>query len=75
MLREASRLFAPLGNPFVTAANQAGCVLDEYFSAVEFYNKDAFSQRIPVRGKPCRRCENRWGRDLDEANHALYGEP
>ena len=38
VLRQASVVFAPLGNAFVMAANQAGMRLDEYFLAVERYN-------------------------------------
>lgn len=39
MLRDASRLFAPLGNSMVMALNQTGLLLDHYFEAVLAYNK------------------------------------
>ena len=38
MLREASRLFAPLGNDFVFAINELAMRLEQYFEAVEAYN-------------------------------------
>jgi len=40
MLREASRLFAPLGNDFVFGANEVAMRLEEYFEAVQAYNND-----------------------------------
>jgi hypothetical protein len=49
VLRQASAVFAPLGNTFVMAANQAGMRLDEYFLAVERYNKP-FRQEVERRG-------------------------
>jgi len=39
VLREASRLFAVLGNSFLMAVNQAGRNLDRCFAAVEAYNE------------------------------------
>jgi hypothetical protein len=49
VLRQASAVFAPLGNAFVMAANQAGMRLDEYFLAVERYNKP-FRQEVKRHG-------------------------
>src|SRR5207247_2414035 len=37
MLREAARLFAPLGPPFVFAATETVMALEQYFVAVEAY--------------------------------------
>ena len=39
MLREASRLFASLGSAAVYAASETAMALEEYFMAVEAYNK------------------------------------
>jgi hypothetical protein len=41
VLRQASTVYAPLGNSMLIAANQAGLRLDEYFSEVESYNISA----------------------------------
>ena len=38
VLREASRVFAPLGNAFIFAANEVAMRLDQYFEAVNDYN-------------------------------------
>jgi len=39
MLREAARLFAPLGNAFVLAATETAYALERYFVDVEAYNQ------------------------------------
>src|SRR5437867_2215105 len=38
VLREASRVFAPLGNDFVFSSNEIAMRLDQYFMEVEAYN-------------------------------------
>ncbi len=40
LLREASRLFAPLGNDVVFAATGAAMYVERYFEAVKAYNDD-----------------------------------
>lgn len=50
-LRQASALFAPLGNEVVMAVNAAGMQLDEYYEAVEGYNKSFVSRPIERREK------------------------
>ena len=50
MLREAARLFSPLGNAFVFAVTETAYAVEEYFVAVAIYN-----------GKPSGRDgANRW---------------
>jgi hypothetical protein len=71
MLREASRLFAPLGNAFVVAANQAAMRLDEYFSAVSWYNQDVRGREGAARLEVAQQFRERVGRDLDQANRAI----
>lgn len=39
VLRQASAVYAPLGNSVLIAVNQAGMRLDDYFSAVKSYNE------------------------------------
>src|SRR5207253_9189682 len=69
MLREAARLFAPLGNDLIFAATEIAMDLDQYFSAVLAYN-----QRCP-RGRDCaerlmtvQEFREQVGRNLDRAN-------
>lgn len=72
MLREASRLFAPLGPAFLMAANQAAMRLDDYFSAVATYTDvqttGAGSQQLLDTVQSLRR---QIGGDLDLANRAI----
>ena len=80
VLRQASAVFAPLGNAFVMAANQAGMRLDEYFLAVERYNKP-FRQEVRRRGDASVDNQAEYntvqsfrgivGGDLDLANHQI----
>jgi len=83
VLRQASAVFAPLGNAFVMAANQAGMRLDEYFLAVERYNKP-FRQEVGRRGdvsvdnqadyNTAQSFRGIVGGDLDLANHQIPAE-
>ena len=72
MLREASRLFAPLGPTFLVAANVAAMRLDHYFSAVEVYNgthttREAMLQLLET----VQSLRQQVGGDLDQANRAI----
>lgn len=83
VLRQASAVFAPLGNAFMMAANQAGMRLDEYFLAVERYNKP-FRQQVRRDGDISLDDQNEYntvqsvrgivGGDLDLANHQIPAE-
>jgi hypothetical protein len=80
VLRQASPVFAPLGNAFVMAANQAGMRLDEYFLAVERYNKP-FRQMVKRGGDVSANNQADYntvqsfrgiiGGDVDLANHQI----
>jgi hypothetical protein len=80
VLRQASAVFAPLGNEFVMAANHAAMRLDEYFLAVERYNKP-FRKEDRRRGDPSAEDQANYktvqslrrqvGGDLDRANQAI----
>lgn len=78
MLREASRLFAPLGNSALMAVNIVGLRLDEYFSAVQSYNssiaegEDESEQR--ERYDSVQSFRAIIGTDLDQANRAIPAE-
>ena len=71
MLREASRLFAPLGPQFLIAANQAAMRLDEYFLAVQAYNENRSSRADRSRYDTVQSLRGRVGGDLDQANSAI----
>src|SRR5436309_2245195 len=83
VLRQASAVFAPLGNAFVMAVNQAGMRLDEYFLAVERYNRP-FRQQARRDGdvsadnqadyNSVQSCRGIIGGDLDLANHQIPAE-
>jgi len=83
VLRQASAVFAPLGNTFVMAANQAGMRLDEYFLAVERYNKP-FRQEVKRQGDASLENQSEYntvqsfrgivGGDLDLANGQIPAE-
>jgi hypothetical protein len=83
VLRHASAVFAPLGNGFVMAANQAGMRLDDYFIAVERYNKP-FRQMAKRDGDLSGEDQEDYnmvqsvrgivGGDLDLANHQIPAE-
>lgn len=71
MLREASRLFAPLGPAFLVATNQAAMRLDDYFLAVEAYNENRSSRADPGRYETVQSLRTQVGGDLDLANSAI----
>jgi len=71
MLRDASRLFAPLGNQVVLAANQAAMRLDEYFSAVIVYNNNPRGRDGADRLVSVQALREQVGRDLDQANRVI----
>lgn len=71
MLREASRLFAPLGAAFLFAVNQAAMRLDDYFSAVEAYNRVHRSREGADRLQTVQSLRAQVGGDLDLANRAI----
>ena len=83
VLRQASAVFAPLGNTFVMAANQAGMRLDEYFLAVERYNKP-FRQEVKRQGDASLENQSEYntvqsfrgivGGDMDLANSQIPAE-
>lgn len=83
VLRQASAVFAPLGNAFVMAVNQAGMRLDEYFLAVERYNRP-FRQQARRDGDvsvdnqadytSVQSIRGIIGGDLDLANHQIPPE-
>lgn len=70
-LREASRLFAPLGNAFVIAANQTAMRLDDYFTAVNAYNSDVRGREGAAKLEYVQHLREQVGRDLDQANQAI----
>jgi len=82
VLRQASVVFAPLGNAFVMAANQAGMRLDEYFLAVERYNapfrqhvrRDDFSAENQEAYNTVQSFRAIVGADLDLANSQIPAE-
>jgi len=67
MLREAGRLFAPLGNDFLRAATQVAHRVEEYFSAVEAYNSDVSGGRTG-RWQTVQTMRTQVGGDLDLAD-------
>jgi len=71
MLREASRVFAPLGTRFVSATNLAGKHLDEYFSAVLAYNQAPRGRDGAARLETVQSLRERVGEDLHWANDAI----
>ena len=74
MLREASRLFAPLGNAFVLAANVIGQRLDEYFSAVDAFNNQGLSRRDGELWQSVQTMREVLGQDLDNANREIRSD-
>jgi len=72
MLREASRLFAPLGPAFLEAANVAGMRLDDYFSAVDVYNSRHTTREATLQlWETVQSFRQQVGGDLDQANQAI----
>jgi len=74
MLREASRLFAPLGREFIFEANGVALRLDDYFSAVEAYNADPRDREGAARWQTVQHLREQVGRDLDRANSLISPE-
>ncbi len=75
LLREASRLFAPLGNSFVMAVNTVAMRLDEYFSAVLRYNSHVGTTREAAQLLvDVEHFREALGRDLDQANRLIPTE-
>ncbi len=68
MLREASRLFAPLGNDVVRAIAQAAMRLDEYFLAAEAYDGDPRGRDGAARWQTVQVMREQVGNDLDLAS-------
>jgi len=71
MLREASRLFAPLGNDFVFAINELAMRLEQYFEAVEAYNDSPRGRDGADRLISAQHFREQVGRNLDRASHLL----
>ncbi len=68
VLREASRVFAPLGNDFIFSANEAALRLDEYFETVEAYNGDPRGRDGADRLMSVQTSREQVGRNLDRAS-------
>lgn len=71
LLREASRVFAPLGNEFVFSVNELGMRLDQYFEAVEQYNprqrtREGADMLVTVQSH-----REQIGRNLDRASRLI----
>jgi hypothetical protein len=71
MLREASRLFAPLGNDFIFAANEIALRLDQYFVAVEAYNADRRGREGAERLISVQEFRKQVGLNLDRASSLI----
>jgi hypothetical protein len=67
MLREASRLFAPLGNKVVMALNHAALSLDTYFSEAEAHDRHPSGGDVAEHWQNVQRRRVQVGVDLDEA--------
>ena len=74
MLREASRLLAPLGTEVVFAANGAALRLDQYFVAVEAYNRNPGGRDGAARWETVQKLREQVGADLDEASRHILPE-
>jgi hypothetical protein len=74
MLREASRLFVPLGNDFILAANEIAMRLDEYFSAVEDYMAHPGGREGAEQLMSVFELRQQVGRNLDRASALLPPE-
>jgi hypothetical protein len=74
MLREASRLFAPLGREFIFEANGVALRLDDYFSAVEAYNADPRGREGAARWQTVQHMREQVGGDLDQASRHISPE-
>lgn len=74
MLREAARLFAPLGNPFVFAATATAMYLDRYFEAVQAYNQAPGGESGMERWFRVKRLRRQVGNNLDATAMTLPPE-
>ena len=71
VLRGASRVFAPLGNDFIFAANEVAMRLDLYFSAVEDYNAHSRSRQGTDQLMAVQELREQVGRNLDRASRLI----
>jgi hypothetical protein len=74
MLREASRLFAPLGNPVVRMVTEAAAFVEMYFTAVEDYNANIRTRDGAGRWGTMQQTREQVGRRLDMADHLIPAE-
>jgi hypothetical protein len=68
MLREAAKLFAPLGNDVVFAATGAAMYVERYFSAVLAYNTASGGSDGAASWYSIQQLREQVGRNLDETN-------
>jgi hypothetical protein len=71
VLREASRVFAPLGNDFIFSANETAMRLDQYFADVEAYNSDPRGRDGADRLMSVQASREQVGRNLDRASRLI----
>jgi len=71
MLREAARLFAPLGNHIIYAATEIAARVDQYFLAVAAYNEHPRGRDGAERLIYVQELREQVGRNLDRANALL----
>lgn len=74
VLREASRVFAPLGNDFIFSANEVAIRLDQYFEVVEEYNSDPRGRDGASRLMSVQASREQVGRNLDRASRLISDE-
>ena len=74
VLREASRVFAPLGNDFIFSANEIAMRLDQYFTEVEAYNGDPRGRDGADRLMSVQASREQVGRNLDRASRFISNE-
>ena len=74
VLREASRVFAPLGNDFIFSANETAMRLDQYFAEVEAYNSDPRGRDGADRLMSVQASREQVGRNLDRASRLISDE-
>ncbi len=71
VLREASRVFAPLGTQAVAALTQASFRVDEYFAAADSYNRDVRGREGAARLQVVQHLREQVGHDFNAANRAI----
>jgi hypothetical protein len=71
VLREASRVFAPLGNDFIFTANEVALRLDQYFETVQAYNSDPRGRDGADRLMSVQASREQVGRNLDRASRLI----